>query len=96
MILKARGHMFHIMWPISLLRFAYVVIKISVPYYLFYAPLFTFYIHCLQASQSGYTVDYATQGGQGAFPSSFLNQNSQAGYSRFGSGNEFMSQVCSS
>ncbi|KAL1829994.1 hypothetical protein ACET3Z_008406 [Daucus carota] len=45
-----------------------------------------------QASQSGYTVDYATQGGQGAFPSSFLNQNSQAGYSRFGSGNEFMSQ----
>lgn len=58
-----------------------------------YAPLLIFYIHCLQASQSGYTVDYVTQGAQGGFPSSFLNQNSQAGYSRFGSGNEFMSQV---
>ncbi|KAJ8773983.1 hypothetical protein K2173_009414 [Erythroxylum novogranatense] len=45
-----------------------------------------------QASQSGYAVDYATQGGQGSFPGSFLNQNSQAAYSRFGSGNDFMSQ----
>ncbi|KAF9685485.1 hypothetical protein SADUNF_Sadunf03G0059400 [Salix dunnii] len=45
-----------------------------------------------QASQGGYTVDYATQGAQGVFPGNFLNQNSQAGYSRFGSGNDFMSQ----
>ncbi|MCI76666.1 regulator of nonsense transcripts 1, partial [Trifolium medium] len=35
---------------------------------------------------------YATQGAQGGFPGNFLNQNSQAGYSRFGSGNDFMSQ----
>lgn len=47
----------------------------------------------LKASQSGYAVDYATQGAQGGFPGNFLNQNSQAGYSRFGSGNDFMSQV---
>ncbi|XP_057520629.1 regulator of nonsense transcripts 1 homolog isoform X2 [Amaranthus tricolor] len=45
-----------------------------------------------QASQSGYSIDYATQGVQSAFPGSFLNQNSQAGYSRFGSGSDFMSQ----
>ncbi|CAO2837910.1 unnamed protein product [Amaranthus hypochondriacus] len=45
-----------------------------------------------QASQTGYTVDYATQGGQTTFPGSFLNQNSQAGYSRFGSGSDFLSQ----
>lgn len=45
-----------------------------------------------QASQSGYSVDYATQGAQSSFPGSFLNQNSQAGYSRFGSGSDFMSQ----
>jgi regulator of nonsense transcripts 1 len=45
-----------------------------------------------QASQGGYAVDYATQGAQGGFPSGFLNQNSQAGYSRFGAGNDFMSQ----
>lgn len=51
--------------------------------------------HRLQASQSGYAVDYVTQGAQGGFPGSFLNQNSQAGYSRFGTGNDFMSQVCS-
>jgi regulator of nonsense transcripts 1 len=50
----------------------------------------------MQASQSGYGVDYVTQGAQGGFPGNFLNQNSQAGYSRFGSGNDFMSQVCSS
>ena len=49
-----------------------------------------------QASQTGYTVDYATQGGQTTFPGSFLNQNSQAGYSRFGSGSDFLSQVWSS
>ena len=47
----------------------------------------------MQASQSGYAVDYATQGAQTGFPGSFLNQNSQAGYSRFGTGNDFMSQV---
>ncbi|GAV89382.1 UPF1_Zn_bind domain-containing protein/AAA_11 domain-containing protein/AAA_12 domain-containing protein [Cephalotus follicularis] len=45
-----------------------------------------------QASQSGYTVDYVTQGAQGGFPGNLLNQNSQAGYSRFGAGNDFMSQ----
>lgn len=47
----------------------------------------------LQASQSGYAVDYVTQGAQGGFPGNFINQNSQAGYSRFGTGNDFMSQV---
>lgn len=52
-------------------------------------------LNMLQASQGGYTVDYVTQGAQGGFPGSFLNQNSQAGYSRFGAGNDFMSQVCS-
>ncbi|XP_074264721.1 regulator of nonsense transcripts 1 homolog [Silene latifolia] len=45
-----------------------------------------------QASQSGYSVDYATQGAQSGFPASYLNQNSQAGFSRFGGGNDFMSQ----
>ncbi|KAK4800827.1 hypothetical protein SAY86_021314 [Trapa natans] len=45
-----------------------------------------------QATQSGYAVDYATQGGQVAFPGNFLNQNSQAGYSGFGGGSDFMSQ----
>lgn len=55
--------------------------------------ILTFFVYCLQASQSGYTVDYVTQGAQGGFPGSFLNQNSQAGYSHFGSGNDFMSQV---
>ncbi|XP_048131750.1 regulator of nonsense transcripts 1 homolog [Rhodamnia argentea] len=45
-----------------------------------------------QASQSGYAVDYMTQGGQGGFPGNFLNQNTQNMYSRFGSGNDFMSQ----
>ncbi|XP_039071986.1 regulator of nonsense transcripts 1 homolog [Hibiscus syriacus] len=45
-----------------------------------------------QASQSGYAVDYVTQGAQGAFSGNFLNHNSQAGYSRFGSGYDFMSQ----
>lgn len=49
-----------------------------------------------QASQSGYAVDYVTQSAQGGFPGSFLNQNSQAGFSRFGAGNDFMSQVCNS
>ena len=48
----------------------------------------------MQASQSGYAVDYVTQGAQSGFPGNFLNQNSQAGYSRFGAGNDFMSQVC--
>ncbi|KAL6984900.1 Regulator of nonsense transcripts 1-like protein [Sarracenia purpurea var. burkii] len=46
----------------------------------------------LQASQSGYAVDYVTQGAQAGFLGSFLNQNSQAGYSRFCTGNDFMSQ----
>lgn len=45
-----------------------------------------------QASQSGYATDYVTQSAQGGFPGSFLNQNSQAGFSRFGAGNDFMSQ----
>ncbi|XP_057476213.1 regulator of nonsense transcripts 1 homolog isoform X1 [Actinidia eriantha] len=45
-----------------------------------------------QASQGGYGVDYVTQGVQGGFPGSFVNHNSQAGYSRFGAGNDFMSQ----
>ena len=44
----------------------------------------------LQASQSGYTLDYATQGAQAGFPGSFLNQNSQAGCTRFGTGNNLM------
>lgn len=47
----------------------------------------------MQASQSGYAVDYVTQGAQGGFPGSFLNQNSQAGYARFAPGNDYMSQV---
>ncbi|MBA0796602.1 hypothetical protein Gohar_007361, partial [Gossypium harknessii] len=45
-----------------------------------------------QASQGGYAVDYASQGAQSGFPGNFLNQNSQAGYSRFGAGNDFMTQ----
>ncbi|XP_057511259.1 regulator of nonsense transcripts 1 homolog [Actinidia eriantha] len=45
-----------------------------------------------QASQGGYAVDYVTQGAQDWFPGSFVNHNSQAGYSRFGAGNDFMSQ----
>ncbi|KAL9249850.1 Regulator of nonsense transcripts 1-like protein [Drosera capensis] len=44
-----------------------------------------------QASQSGYPVDYAAEGAP-SFHGSYLNSNSQSGYSRFGSGNEFMSQ----
>ncbi|MBA0709688.1 hypothetical protein Golax_024712 [Gossypium laxum] len=40
----------------------------------------------------GYAVDYASQGAQSGFPGNFLNQNSQAGYSRFGAGNDFMTQ----
>uniref|UniRef100_A0A7N0UV73 Regulator of nonsense transcripts 1-like protein n=1 Tax=Kalanchoe fedtschenkoi TaxID=63787 RepID=A0A7N0UV73_KALFE len=45
-----------------------------------------------QASQGGYGLEYATQGVPGGFPGGFMNQNSQAGYSHFGSGNDFMSQ----
>ncbi|KAK9716247.1 hypothetical protein RND81_06G221000 [Saponaria officinalis] len=45
-----------------------------------------------QASQNGYTIDYASQGAQSGFPGSYLNQNSQAGFSRFGTGSDFMSQ----
>ncbi|XP_010518678.1 PREDICTED: regulator of nonsense transcripts 1 homolog isoform X2 [Tarenaya hassleriana] len=45
-----------------------------------------------QGSQGGYAVDYATQGAHGAFAGNFLNQNSQDGCSRFGGGNDFMSQ----
>lgn len=55
--------------------------------------LYCFFLNMVQASQSGYGVDYATQGAQGGFPGSFMNPNSQTGYSHFGSGNEFMSQV---
>ncbi|CAL9156940.1 unnamed protein product [Musa hybrid cultivar] len=46
----------------------------------------------MQASQSGYSVDYVTQGPQAAFPGSYLNQNTQPGYSQLGAGNEFMFQ----
>ncbi|KAI3689592.1 hypothetical protein L2E82_47554 [Cichorium intybus] len=45
-----------------------------------------------QASQGGYGVDYVTPATQAGFPGSFLNQNSQGGFSRFGTGNDFMSQ----
>ncbi|KAJ0594500.1 putative Helicase superfamily, ATP-binding domain, RNA helicase UPF1, UPF2-interacting [Helianthus annuus] len=45
-----------------------------------------------QASQGGYGVDYAAPATQAGFPGSFLNQNSQAGFSRYGIGNDFMSQ----
>ncbi|KAK8640038.1 hypothetical protein V6N13_138403 [Hibiscus sabdariffa] len=44
------------------------------------------------STQSGYAVDYATQGAQSGLPGNFLTQNSQSGYSRFGAGNDFMSQ----
>ncbi|KAL3834964.1 hypothetical protein ACJIZ3_009700 [Penstemon smallii] len=44
------------------------------------------------STQNGYAVDYVTQGAQGGFPGSFLNQNSQAGYAQFSTGNDFMSQ----
>ncbi|XP_008784706.2 regulator of nonsense transcripts 1 homolog [Phoenix dactylifera] len=44
-----------------------------------------------QASQSGYGVDYVAQG-QAGFPGSYLNQNSQPGYSHLGTGNDFISQ----
>ena len=47
----------------------------------------------LQASQSGYAVDYVTQGAQGGFSGNFLNPNSQAGHSRIFTANDFMSQV---
>lgn len=43
-----------------------------------------------QASQGGY--DYVAQGAQTGFPGSFLNQNTQPGYSHLGSGNDFISQ----
>ncbi|XP_075488176.1 regulator of nonsense transcripts 1 homolog isoform X1 [Primulina tabacum] len=45
-----------------------------------------------QATQGGYGVEYITQGAQGGFPGSFLNQSSHAGYGRFATGNDFMSQ----
>ncbi|CAM8880901.1 unnamed protein product [Rhodiola kirilowii] len=45
-----------------------------------------------QASQSAYGLEYATQNAPGGFPGGFMNQNSQAGYSHFGTGNDFMSQ----
>lgn len=45
-----------------------------------------------QASQSGYGLDYASQGApQVGFPS-YLNQNSQPGYALMGTGNDFISQ----
>ncbi|XP_010919834.1 regulator of nonsense transcripts 1 homolog [Elaeis guineensis] len=44
-----------------------------------------------QASQGGYGVDYVAQG-QAGFPGSYLNQNSQPGYSHLGTGNDFISQ----
>ncbi|KAI3700502.1 hypothetical protein L2E82_45132 [Cichorium intybus] len=45
-----------------------------------------------QGSQGGYGVDYATPATQAGFPGSFLDKNSQGGFSRFGTGNDFMSQ----
>ncbi|XP_077244900.1 regulator of nonsense transcripts 1 homolog [Tasmannia lanceolata] len=45
-----------------------------------------------QASQGGYGVDYVTPGTPAGFPGSFLNQNSQGGYSHLGTGNDFISQ----
>ncbi|KAF8379148.1 hypothetical protein HHK36_028577 [Tetracentron sinense] len=53
---------------------------------------FTQVLFALHASQSGYGVDYSTQGAQAGFPGSFLNHNSQAGYSHLGTGNDFISQ----
>ncbi|KAK8950195.1 hypothetical protein KSP40_PGU000249 [Platanthera guangdongensis] len=45
-----------------------------------------------QTSQSGYGLDYASQGApHGGFPS-YLNQNSQPGYTLMGTGNDFISQ----
>ncbi|XP_031126983.1 regulator of nonsense transcripts 1 homolog [Ipomoea triloba] len=45
-----------------------------------------------QASQSGFGVDYATQGPHSGLPGSFVNQNAQTGYSHFNSASEYMSQ----
>ncbi|KAL5990593.1 Regulator of nonsense transcripts 1-like protein [Asimina triloba] len=45
-----------------------------------------------QASQGGYGVDYVAHGTQPGFPGSFLNQNSQGGYSHLGTGNDFITQ----
>jgi len=45
-----------------------------------------------QASQTGYGVEYVTQGTQGAFPGDFLNHTSQSGYSVSNSGNDLISQ----
>ncbi|KAI3765387.1 hypothetical protein L2E82_15420 [Cichorium intybus] len=45
-----------------------------------------------QGSEGGYGVDYATPATQAGFPGSFLDKNSQGGFSRFGTGNDFMSQ----
>ncbi|PPR96553.1 hypothetical protein GOBAR_AA24106 [Gossypium barbadense] len=50
------------------------------------------YAYLLYLNVGGYAVDYASQGAQSGFPGNFLNQNSQAGYSRFGAGNDFMTQ----
>ncbi|KAJ4837264.1 hypothetical protein Tsubulata_017319 [Turnera subulata] len=44
------------------------------------------------AFRSVYAVDYVTQGAQGGFRGNFLNWNTQAGYSGFGSVNGFESQ----
>jgi len=52
-----------------------------------------FIIFYLQASQSGYGVDYGAPGPQAGFPGSYLNQNTQPGYSHLGTGNDFISQV---
>ncbi|KAI3703427.1 hypothetical protein L1987_73495 [Smallanthus sonchifolius] len=45
-----------------------------------------------QASQGAYGIDYFTPATQAGFPGSFLNQNSHAGFSHYGAGNDFMSQ----
>ncbi|EPS71258.1 hypothetical protein M569_03501, partial [Genlisea aurea] len=45
------------------------------------------------STQGAYPVDYMTQGGaQAGFPGSYLDQNSPAGYARFGPAGDFMSQ----
>ncbi|XP_020577685.1 regulator of nonsense transcripts 1 homolog isoform X1 [Phalaenopsis equestris] len=44
-----------------------------------------------QVSQSGYGLEYASQGPQAGFPS-YLNQNTQQGFTHIGTGNGFISQ----
>lgn len=88
MISKVRDHISLIMLLNSQLRsIVSVILLINVSRSCCSDDSFT---STLQASQSGYAVEYGAQGG---FPGSYLNQNSQAGYARFAPGNEYMSQV---